>query len=103
MLNFFSSRKLRYAIRSPKWSTIRKEHLKKYPTCTACGSSKNLEVHHIVPVHIDPSKELDIDNLITLCSENCHILFGHLMYFKSWNKNVVNDCANMNQKIITRP
>lgn len=102
MFNLFS-KKIRFAIRSPKWPSIRKEHLKKESRCRACGKTKDLEVHHIVPVHINPDGELDPSNLITLCSEQCHVLFGHLMDFKSWNTNVINDCDQMLQKINKRP
>lgn len=77
--------------RSPKWTSVRKEHIKNYPTCAACGSSKNLDVHHIIPYHINPSLELDPNNLITLCSKYCHFTFGHFMDWKSWNINVKKD------------
>ena len=33
----------------------------------------DLEVHHIVPINVDPDLALDDDNLITLCSR-CHEL-----------------------------
>ena len=77
--------------RSPKWRKVRAEHIEKNPTCAACGRKDGLEVHHIVPYHIDPDKELDPDNLITLCGKYCHFIFGHLMDWKSWNENVVRD------------
>ncbi len=77
--------------RSPKWRKVRAEHIKNNPTCAACGRKDGLEVHHIVPYHIDPDKELDPDNLITLCGKYCHFIFGHLMDWKSWNENVVRD------------
>lgn len=74
--------------RSRSWTTVRKQHLEKQPTCQACGSKTKLEVHHIIPVHIDPSKELDYENLITLCENPatgfCHYIFGHLSL--SWWK-----------------
>ena len=102
MFNLFA-KKIRFAVRSPKWQSVRKEHLKKEPQCRACGKTKNLEVHHIVPVHMDPNRELDPSNLITLCSEQCHIMFGHLMDFKSWNSSVVEDCKSIQNKIHSRP
>jgi 5-methylcytosine-specific restriction endonuclease McrA len=102
MFNIFS-KKIRFAIRSPRWQTIRKEHLKKQPRCQACGKRKDLEVHHIVPVHMNPEKELDPSNLITLCSNSCHIMFGHLMDFKSYNLKVKEDCAEWMNKITDRP
>jgi len=77
--------------RSPKWRSVRNEHIKNNPTCAACGRKDGLEVHHIVPYHVDPSKELDPTNLITLCGKYCHFVFGHLMDWKSWNENVVRD------------
>jgi len=99
----FFNKNIRFAIRSPKWQTVRKNHLILNPICAACGKFKKLEVHHIVPVHVDPSKELDPDNLMTLCADPCHILFGHLMDFKSWNSGVNEDCKEYYQKILDRP
>lgn len=89
--------------RSPKWRKVRAEHIKQHPTCAACGRKDNLEVHHIVPYHIDPDKELDPSNLITLCGKYCHFVFGHLMDWKSWNENVVRDCTLYNISISQRP
>lgn len=101
MLGFF--KKVRYAVRSSKWTTVKKEHLKDNPYCAACGRDSKLEVHHIEPVHLNPNRELDPTNLITLCDNPCHILFGHLMNYKSWNKDVVNDCQVYLNKVKNRP
>lgn len=103
MFNFLTNKLVRYAKRSPKWSAVRKQHLAANPFCAACGTNKDLEVHHIVPVHIDSDKELDISNLITLCSKQCHLLFGHLMSYKSWNKDVIKDCEVYYNKVKNRP
>lgn len=94
---------IRYAKRSSKWPSVRQNHLKKEPCCKCCGSCIKPEVHHIVPVHIDPSKELDPDNLITLCDKYCHFIFGHLMNWKSYNMNIEKDCINFYIKIQKRP
>lgn len=102
ILGIFSD-KVRYASRSPQWKKVRQEHIKTNGYCAACGSQKDLEVHHIVPVHLDPSLELKPDNLITLCSKSCHLLFGHLMDYRSWNPNVIQDCSIMSKKISDRP
>lgn len=83
----------RFYGRSPKWRKVRAEHIKQNPTCAACGRKEGLEVHHVIPYHIDNTKELDPDNLITLCGKHCHFVFGHFMYWKSWNKNVREDAA----------
>jgi len=70
------------AARSPKWSAVRKAFVKSNPYCSACGTTRELEVHHIIPFHIDASRELDTTNLLTLC-QDCHFYIGHL---KDWNR-----------------
>jgi 5-methylcytosine-specific restriction enzyme A len=94
--------------RSGEWPTVRKRHLEKFPYCMVCGSKKNLEVHHIEPFHLNPSRELDPENLITLCESkgegiNCHLLVGHLGSFKSLNSEVVQDAMRWNKKLKDRP
>ena len=96
-------RELRYASRSSKWPALRREHMKKQPCCQACGSDRKPEVHHIVPVHLDPSRELDPSNLITLCDKWCHFVFGHLLDYRSWNKDVVTDARHYLEKRRIRP
>lgn len=96
-------RKIRFASRSPKWSQVRSQHLEKQPCCAACGRSSKLEVHHIEPVHINPERELDPSNLITLCSNPCHIVFGHFIDWKSWNKDVIEDCSVYHNKYTKKP
>jgi 5-methylcytosine-specific restriction protein A len=98
MFNFLN-KKIRYAIRSPKWRTVRQEHLKRNSMCAACGKKKDLEVHHIKPVHLFPDLELDPENLITLCANSCHLLFGHLMDFKCWNPVVRQDCRSFERRL----
>lgn len=70
--------------RSSKWSTVRNQFVAAHPVCEACGTSENLNVHHIKPFHNHPELELDLKNLITLCSGsyangryNCHFKIGH--------------------------
>lgn len=94
---------IRFSYRSPQWSSIRKNHLENNNTCAACGRSKKLEVHHIEPVHVNPDKELDPTNLITLCDDPCHFVFGHLLDYKSWNKNVVKDCLVYLNRVKNKP
>lgn len=88
--------------RSGLWPKLRTEFLQNNPSCAACGSTKKLQVHHIEPVHICKDKELDITNLITLC-KTCHFIFGHLMNWYSWNKDVVIDAAVYLCKVRNRP
>lgn len=90
--------------RSSHWPKIREEHLLKEPCCQICGGIKQLSVHHIKPYHLDPLKELDLDNLITLCEyRNCHLTFGHLFYWESYNVNIREDAAFWAMKVKKRP
>lgn len=93
--------------RSPQWPAVRKSWLKIHPACAACGTTTNLEVHHIQPFFLRPDLELNPngDNLITLCETagNCHLFVGHLKNWKSYNKNVKEDAAVVLKKIKTRP
>lgn len=79
--------------RSPKWSSVRAAHLKLHPKCDACGAMDRLEVHHVIPYHVDPSKELSPDNLQTLCGlpRNCHWSVGHGFDWKAWRP----DCRTL--------
>ena len=99
---------LSYPRRSPMWGKVRAEFLKSNTTCAVCNGTKNLEVHHILPFHVNPALELDPNNLIVLCEAgangiNCHLLVGHLGNFKSVNVNVVADAKIWNDKIKNRP
>lgn len=81
--------------RSSEWPKTRKTWLEQHPTCSACGGSTKPEVHHMTPFHLDPSKELDPTNFITLCESTpeCHLRTGHLGNWKKFNANVVADAA----------
>lgn len=102
LFGYFYDR-FRYGARSSQWPKVRAEHIKNNPNCAACGRSKKVEVHHIQPYHLRPDLELSFDNLITLCDDPCHFVFGHLMNYKSWNINVVQDCKIYFEKIRQRP
>ena len=90
--------------RSSQWPAVRKKHLEKEPNCCVCNSKEELNVHHIIPFHIDATKELDENNLITLCEKNnCHFLFGHYLNWKSYNPTVVKDSKEWRERIKNRP
>lgn len=74
------------AKRSSKWPTVEKHFREGHPTCAACGSKDRLNVHHCKPFHLNPSLELDTDNLITLCmsTKECHLHIGHGGSFKQY-------------------
>jgi hypothetical protein len=83
-------------MRSEQWPAARKAHLKKEPLCQYCGGEEHLEIHHCVPFHLDKTKELRDDNLITLCEapgQDCHLKIGHLGNWKRFNPNVRDVCA----------
>jgi hypothetical protein len=88
--------------RSPQWPAVRAAWLCVHPECAACGARKELRVHHIVPVHVDPARECDLANLLTLC-DRCHLLIGHLGDYRSWNADVVADAARLREKVRNRP
>ena len=88
--------------RSSKWPKLRKAWLEKHPTCAACGVNKELIVHHRIPFHVDPLKELDETNLITLCGTQglgCHFYIGHSCSFFAWNVDVEKDAAIFLKKV----
>lgn len=91
--------------RSNQWPRVRAEYIKTHPECLACGQRDHLNVHHVVPFSVDPSKELDPENLVTLCTDgpgncNCHLLFGHLGNFRSkGNPNVRRDAARFREML----
>lgn len=87
MLNFISNL---FSVRSGKWNSLRKNYLEKNSSCIACGTEKKLRVHHIEPVHINPARELEEDNLCTLC-DTCHLVFGHLHNWTKFNPSVLKD------------
>jgi hypothetical protein len=92
--------------RSSKWPAVRDAHLKRFPTCAVCGSRANVTAHHLEPVHLCPSRELDAQNLLTLCEGppcNDHLRYGHLGHWVSWNPNAVFDAATWRAKIKSRP
>lgn len=92
--------------RSDEWSRVREEFIKENGAfCRVCGKTKKLNVHHIIPFHINPDLELDKDNLIVLCTNkpiNCHFLYGHLLDWKSYNPTCRYDTSIWNQKIKER-
>lgn len=78
------------AKRSSEWARVQENFLKAHPKCACCGGTKTLRVHHIEPFHVNPARELDPDNLMTLCESgkygiNCHLLVGHLGNWSRWN------------------
>lgn len=85
--------------RSGSWPNVRRRFLFDHPTCAACGGRLRLTAHHVLPVHLAPERELDPSNLIALCSSmsfgvNCHLFFGHLGRWSTFNPHVRKDSAD---------
>ena len=85
--------------RSGQWAKVRREHLAKEPRCIACGRDDDLEVHHVVPYHVDPTLELSPANLCTVCADPCHLVHAHLMNWTRSNPNVREDCERYSQRM----
>lgn len=83
--------------RSSKWRRTREIHLYANGCCIACNTKEKLEVHHIIPFAVDKELELDHSNLVTLCS-TCHLVFGHLRDYETYNHNVLTDCMSFSEK-----
>lgn len=91
-----------FVVRNPSYVTrnarkqwaVRKAlltHRKKYPICVATGRTTGLQVHHVVPVSVDPSMAADPLNLITL-ERKAHLVIGHAGNYKNYVKNVAYVC-----------
>jgi len=66
----------------------KRTYVKEYNECAICNYKKKLEVHHVIPVHVDPLLSCEQDNFITLCRD-CHFTFGHFHNFrKYWNPSI---------------
>ena len=90
--------------RSSHWDEVRDAFIEENPRCSACGSMKKLQVHHIIPFNHEPEKELDPTNLTVLCMDTneCHLSIGHGGSFAFYNPDVIVDAkehlAAENQK-----
>ena len=71
-----------------RWQKLQRAFVTEHCYCEMCGWTKKLNVHHIVPRHVDSSKALEWSNLITLCRE-CHFRFGHFLNWRSYNPYIV--------------
>ncbi len=91
--------------RSHRWPAVRRRFLAG-KTCAVCDGTANLEAHHVHPVHLFPERELVESNLIALCEapgHNCHLIFGHLGSWHSFNASVRWDAKQWSRKIKRRP
>lgn len=88
--------------RSSSWRIARRNHLKTFPRCALCNTLSEIEVHHVTPYHIAPDRELDPENLLTLCRPH-HFLFGHFLDWTAYNPDILQDVSDWRAKILSRP
>lgn len=82
--------------RSSVWPKVRDAYLKRFPQCDFCGADGET-VHHVLPVGVDPTKELDPANFQTVCHD-CHLRFAHAGSFAFYNPRCV-DLAKVTRGI----
>lgn len=60
-------------LKSPHWQAIRKRLYRAYEyKCAMCGSSRNLNVHHITYENLGEEKDEDLTVLCQRCHETLH-------------------------------
>lgn len=89
-------------LRSPKWRAFERAWLEEHPTCIACGGKRLLQVHHCIPFEHEPSLELDVHNVETLCmGRGCHLLIGHGDCFRDYFPRVREICRQVRVGYLT--
>ena len=78
--------------RFPKWDAWLKAFLRG-KSCIVCGQRDGLTGHHVIPFHLRPDLELDQANVVPICSDRCHIVFGHFNDYRLDNPRVREDAA----------
>lgn len=85
-----------------KWEEFRHKYYKSYPEiCKACGEKIHIDLHHIIPRHINPSLIFTTSNLIPLC-RSCHFHIGHLLHWDYYNPSVVSDSKLLRHHLTVR-
>ena len=59
------------SLRDPGWKCTAERWKLLHPECRFCGAIEDVEVHHVTPVHVEPSLEMDSRNLMSVCHK-CH-------------------------------
>jgi len=70
--------------------------------CAWCGRTKNLDVHHIVPVSVEPESAADPLNMLMLCRKPaCHQIIGHNGDFaRRYVVNAEEVCRDSGQQVV---
>jgi len=73
---------------SYRWQKKRNLYLKTHGKwCRICGYTKKIEVHHIIPRHVNSTLALATFNLVALC-DDCHFHVGHFNNYKLYNPDI---------------
>lgn len=86
--------------RSGRWASVRRKHLVLEPVCQSCGRDKEVEVHHVLPIHAG-GEELEEENLISFCRD-CHFVVGHACDWKAWRADVRRIAMQMRHSEVKR-
>lgn len=69
--------------RNPAFYPAERKYLAVHTKCCVCGQ-KSATAHHVIPFHVDRSKEMDETNWAPVCVY-CHFVVGHLRNWRKWN------------------
>jgi len=59
-----------------------------YSPCAWCGTTKDIQVHHVWPQHLYPEWANDTNRMICLC-RRCHLVLGHRGHFTNEVTNLI--------------
>ena len=77
------------ALRSDwRWRKVRNDFVSRHPRCRMCETTTDIEVHHIIPWHVDENLRYAEHNLVTLCRPD-HFRFGHWRNWRSQNSHII--------------
>lgn len=88
--------------RNPGWESFRREIIKGQPACEASGVAWELEVHHLLPVHLRPDLEMVRDNCMVL-TRTLHFWLGHYGNWASYNPRARKEAATFLKRVLHRP
>lgn len=72
--------------RSPQWRGVRDKFARAHPDCAFYKCSElttKRQIHHLEPFHINPSRELDVTNLVSVCPKH-HLYVCHNGNFQDY-------------------
>lgn len=70
---------------SPAVKKAMEQYREANPICEWCGGWP-VHVHHIEPVQVAPDQAGDVNNMISLCADRCHLVLGHA---NNWGRRYV--------------